>query len=366
MRRICANEFRKPNLVLKVVKQIETKQEQTSTELLERLIELNSFIEEIHLVRFEAGPDIQIESFGQLKVDSLTNNNVALTTKDNSIKIWNLDSNKCVATLDGHSDSICCLENIDENRFASGSLDKTIKIWDAKKFLCLKTHNTGLQYGVFCLKSLPLNRIASGSIQHINIWDIDSGTCLQTLQAALYGPLLHITGLIYLPSGYLVSCSREYSWILVWDLTRSVFVKVITGHSNGVNSLVLLKNGHVASSSVDGTIKIWNMDHGECIKTLRGHSGGVCRLQVLESGELISCAEDKTIKIWNVTDGICIRTLDGHTAHVSSISVDSQNNTLISSGIDSTLKTWNLRTGECLNTSVVENVAGLIKDLIFI
>ena len=69
-------------------------------------------------------------------------------------------------TLEGHAKAITCLENIENNRFASGSDDTTIKIWDAKKFVCLKTL-TGHQDAVWCLKSSNSDRLASGSFKVI-------------------------------------------------------------------------------------------------------------------------------------------------------------------------------------------------------
>ena len=55
--------------------------------------------------------------------------------------IWNLDTDECMATLQGHTYDILCLEKIDENRLAIGSLDNTIRIWDSKNFVCLKILN---------------------------------------------------------------------------------------------------------------------------------------------------------------------------------------------------------------------------------
>ena len=270
-----------------------------------------------------------------------------------------MDSNKCVATLEGHSFSVSCLENIDENRFASGSGDKTIKVWSTRTFDCLKTF---VGHQVTCLKSLPMNRIASGSYKEIKIWDLDSGDCLQTLK----GHTFRIGGIICLPNGNLVSCSADKT-IKVWDLDRGECIQTLKGHTNGVRCIVLLRNGYVASSSSDQAIMVWDLEKGKCIKDFRGDSGLYCQLQVLESGELIS-SKNKTIQIWNVMEDICIRILSlvGHTASVSSIIVNSQNNTLISCGSDGTIITWNPRTGECLNQSVVIRNQCCLLDLILL
>ena len=142
-----------------------------------------------------------------------------------------------MTTLLGHSDRIACLENIDENRFASGSFDRSIKIWDAKSFVCLKTLNDN-QKQFLSLTSLTLNKLASGSDNNIKIWDLESGECLQTLN----GHSDWIRGLVYLPNGNLVSCSCDTT-IKVWDLARGECIKTLTCHSSDVYCILLLKNG---------------------------------------------------------------------------------------------------------------------------
>ena len=42
--------------------------------------------------------------------------------------------------LNGHSGDICCLENVDRNRILTGSIDKTIKLWDLKEAKCLRQY----------------------------------------------------------------------------------------------------------------------------------------------------------------------------------------------------------------------------------
>ena len=130
------------------------------------------------------------------------------------------------------------------------------------KHLIVSKHLWGHQGVVFSLKSLPLNKIASGSYKDIKIWDMESGVCLQTLN----GHLHWVVCLICLPNGHLVSGSRDRSR-KVWDLDRGECIQTLTGHSGFIWCLVLLINGHVASGSENGTIKIWNMHNRQCINT---------------------------------------------------------------------------------------------------
>ena len=178
----------------------------------------------------------------------------------------------------------------------------------------------------------------------------------------LIGHLNWIYGLAYLPNGNLVSCSYDAS-IKVWDLARGECIQTLASQAS--DCLLILRNGQLASSAED-TITFWDMESGECVNTLQGHSSYVCRLEQLESGELVSCSNDSTIKIWNLTQNICVQTLVGHTDWVTSIRLNSQNNTLMSCSCDGTVKIWDLKTGDCVNTIIVTNNDVEMQDFIFI
>ena len=362
---ILANEFRKPNLLVEKVKQMQNEQQQKVNEFQRRIKEISSLCGEIESLVFESSQSFQDESFGLLKSKLLI-----ACALDNKIQIWNLASNECVATLEGHSRTISCLEQIDKNRFASGSDDDTIRIWDAKNFVCLKTLITSNRNKGLCLKSLTSNRLASSSKGDIKILNIESGECLQTLDDPTSGfgylnPNWNCR-LVYLPNGNLISCTQDKT-IKVWDLTGGECMKKLKGHSDWVLCLLLLINGQLASGSEDNTIKIWDMESGECVKTLQGHSNGVWRLQQLESGKLVSCSRDNTINIWDLTKGSFSKFLVDRSEAIKSIRVNNKNNTLVSCSDKKTIKTWDLKTGACINTITVQNYDyGQLMDLIFI
>jgi len=53
----------------------------------------------------------------------------ASASGDNTIKIWNVASGDCVATLTGHTAAVSCLVKLRDGRLASASDDKSIKVW---------------------------------------------------------------------------------------------------------------------------------------------------------------------------------------------------------------------------------------------
>ncbi|HEA64993.1 MAG TPA: hypothetical protein ENI02_02495, partial [Candidatus Aminicenantes bacterium] len=155
-----------------------------------------------------------------------------------------------VQTLKGHMGGVSTLIELKDGHLASGSQDKTIKVWNKE------------------------------------------GNCIQTLK----GHTGNVRTLIVLKDGCLASGSSDNT-IKVWN-KEGKCLKTLKGHEGWVYTLIELKDGSLASGSYDKTIKIWNKE-GKCLKTLKGHEGWVFTLIELKDGRLASGSYDKTIKIWD-------------------------------------------------------------------
>ncbi|KAI7760479.1 hypothetical protein LZL87_014299 [Fusarium oxysporum] len=103
---------------------------------------------------------------------------------DKTVKIWDAATGAYIQTLEGHAASVNSVTfSADSQRLASGSADKTIKVWDAAMGACLQTlkgHSSSVNLVAF---SADGQRLASGSIDKtIMVWDTTIGTCVQTLE----------------------------------------------------------------------------------------------------------------------------------------------------------------------------------------
>ena len=97
--------------------------------------------------------------------------------------------------------------------------------------------------------------------------------------------------------------------ISIWNTETSKVVRNLKGHTSGIWSLKVLKNGNLASGSGDNTIKIWNTQSGELLRTCEGHTGRIDTLEELnEDGLLASGSTDKTVKIWDFRTGDMLKT----------------------------------------------------------
>ena len=98
---------------------------------------------------------------------------------DLTLRIWDWEKNNCLFILKGHSKWVKCLLELDNGIIASGSDDKTIKLW--KDNLNIKTlieHTNSIR----SICQINKNYFASGSFDcTIKIWEINSWECVQTL-----------------------------------------------------------------------------------------------------------------------------------------------------------------------------------------
>lgn len=59
------------------------------------------------------------------------------------------DKSLCIATLDGHKDSVYCLASITNGMLASGSTDTTVKIWSpftSNSTITLRQHSSAVYH----------------------------------------------------------------------------------------------------------------------------------------------------------------------------------------------------------------------------
>jgi len=107
---------------------------------------------------------------------------------DKTVSVWDLKTNRRLATCVGHAGQILSLIEVRPWIIASGSIDQTVKVWNVKSGECLQTL-TGHGAGVTTLVKLKKENygvvdddpiiLFSGSLDHtMRIWNPTTGECL--------------------------------------------------------------------------------------------------------------------------------------------------------------------------------------------
>ncbi|MDJ0549502.1 MAG: serine/threonine-protein kinase, partial [Microcystis sp. M49637_WE12] len=252
-------------------------------------------------------------------------------------------------TLTGHSGQVYSLAYSPDGRYlASGSSDKTIKIWETATGTELRTL-TGHSMTVWSVAYSPDGRyLASGSLDKtIKIWEVATGKV-----RTLTGHYMTFWSVAYSPDGrYLASGSSDKT-IKIWETATGKELRTLAGHSKGVWSVVYSPDGrYLASGSSDKTIKIWEVATGQELRTLTGHSEGVLSVAYSPDGRyLASGIGDGAIKIWEVATVRELRTPTRHSEVVRSVAYSPDGRYLASGSQDKTIKIWEVATGNELRT----------------
>ncbi|MBH8565372.1 serine/threonine protein kinase [Nostoc sp. CENA67] len=270
---------------------------------------------------------------------------LASGSDDKTIKLWNPVTGQEIHTLKGHFEWIWTVAfSPDGKILASGSKDKTIKLWNpttAEEIRTLKGHTEGITAVAFSPDSKTL---ASSSLDKtIKLWDLATGKQIRTLE----GHSQPVAAVAFSPDGKTLATGSWDKTIKLWDLATGKQIRTLEGHTKLVLCVAFSPDGKtLASGSKDKTIKLWNLATGETIRTLKQHSdkvNSVAYSKTLNNVILASGSNDNTIKLWNPTTGQEIRTLKQDSGYIYSLAISPDAQTLASGGsADNIIKIWPL------------------------
>ena len=164
-----------------------------------------------------------------------------------------------------HFDKVVALAELPGGTLASGSLDRTVCLWDVEAKRCIATL-AGHTAAVNALAALPDGTLASGSDDasvRLRVTGTGTGStsrfCIDVLAAGA-----PVTALATLEGGWLAAgCAN--GTIRVWDTRRcragpqAAPSQVFNAHRKSVTSLLSLPDGRLASLSGSDTVRLWCM-----------------------------------------------------------------------------------------------------------
>ncbi|MEM6612847.1 MAG: NB-ARC domain-containing protein [Cyanobacteria bacterium P01_C01_bin.72] len=288
--------------------------------------------------------------------DGLT---LASGSDDNTVRIWDIASQKCRQILTEHNGWIrslafspipsTSLEKGDKREIlASGSGDRTIKLWSLDSNKSLATYNLhDGDVSAIAFSSDGLTLASGSSDRTVRLWNYHTHTCIRTI----YGHTNQIFSLAFNPNGKNMVCVSLDRTVRLWSCADGKCLKTWHGNTDWVFPVAHSPQGNfIASGSNDRTVKLWN-NQNQHIQTLSGHDDYICSLAFHPHQEIIaSSSRDNTIKLWNITTGKCLQTISQHEDWIYSIAFSPDGNLLASGSADKTLRLWSVDTGERLQT----------------
>jgi len=288
---------------------------------------------------------------GKIDISTTVCDRLATSSKDGTVKIWNVRTQVTSATLSGHADSVEAVKWGGEGFVYSASRDRTIKVWNPDRGILVRTlvghgHrvNTLALSSDFVLRTGPFDYKRT---KFESVKEAYESACEKYDHFRKH----HQDGNGNGDSGgeRLVSGSDDFT-LYVWNPAQSKHpLKRLTGHQQAVNHIAFSPDGrYFASASFDKKVKVWNGYSGDFLITLTGHVGSV--YQVAWSGDsryLVSASKDSTAKLWEVPSGgagkrsgTARETLPGHADEVYALDWCPFGGSVATGSKDRTIKIW--------------------------
>jgi WD40 repeat protein len=214
-----------------------------------------SIAESAVLESFQAGTAVREVGFAP------DNRTLLAATDANELFVFRLASLE-PRTLTGHGDIVDTVAfSRDSSRVATGSYDRTVRLWNPENGQQLLTIGADATRAVYAVAFSPDGKllVTAGLDKIIKAFQVDNGQEI-----------------------------RRYS-----------------GHTEGVYCLDISPDGQsIASGGPDKTVRLWNLASGLEVQTLSGFAGWVYDVEFVASGKYL-VAGDYTgeVTIWDVTNG---------------------------------------------------------------
>jgi WD40 repeat protein len=263
---------------------------------------------------------------------------------------YHLESGSLRYNLAEHRDRVTSIAiSPDGQILVSGSVDRTIKIWDLATGKLIRTLDRHTGEVASVAVSPDGQYLAIGSHVHpqsnVKVWHLATGKLLHTLLGH-HKPVNCVT---ISPDGHLLASGSNK--IKIWRWQKGDRICTLW-HSSPVNSAAINPDSTIlASGGSDSKIRLWNPQTGELLRTLTGHKASVASVAMSADGEiLVSGSADNTIKVWHLATGKLLNTLTGHAAAIQAVAIAPDGQTLFSGSADNTIKIWRIDTAELLHT----------------
>ena len=304
--------------------------------------EFNCLVKIYHTYYLNKTLSYQLSKMQSLQCDSesislvfnLEKNKFAIAV-ETVIQIWSGANFQKIGTLVGHTNVIQPLCNISEDKIASSSSDKAIKIWNISTQECLNTINiNGMPSFLFHNK---INQDEIGFVNFgktIEIWEIeskkqervisfDSSTWFENFYQLKNGKVIlgQADSFILLnengfttekeikdigddPSMFTelddtkIAAGFKNGNIIIYEdnMTNSYY---LVGHNKSITGVVKIKDDFALSCSVDTTMKVWNLTTLECEDTFVMNKFEINYMIKLNDNKIVTCISENNLDIWN-------------------------------------------------------------------
>ncbi|GAN02172.1 conserved hypothetical protein [Mucor ambiguus] len=260
------------------------------------------------------GHDDMIISLDRSKDGTL----VVTASKDKTARLWKIDLDnpdhkerfKSAGVCIGHTESVgaVALSRKSNSFMITGSQDRTIKYWNLRDLdledadeeyrpKSLYTHQAH-EKDINTICVAPNDKFfATGSQDKTaKLWNVDSGELVGTMKGHKRG----VWCAQFSPVDQVLATSSGDKTVKIWSLKDFTCLKTFEGHTNSVLRVDFLTAGmQLVSAGSDGLVKVWTIKTNECASTLDNHTQKVWALAVRKDEKyIVSAGADSVVNFW--------------------------------------------------------------------
>lgn len=235
---------------------------------------------------------------------------------DGTIKLWNVATAECIATLSSEMGGITSINTYDnDTKLIAGSAQGKVALWDL--------HNRSLICEPF---SLP-----PGTISAVGMWADQSKFFAASFDGCAYVWNAHtrkcekilkkhtkriLDAVLYDSDTRLITASED-TLVVIWDLENGNLLRTLEGHSTAVNVVAVYGDSQRAiTGSSDGQLIAWDIYTEEIgqliVSSLDDHTAAIISIHVFEDdfNKMYTHSMDRKLRVWDMAANICERVID--------------------------------------------------------
>lgn len=273
-----------------------------------------------------------------------------------------------VRTLRGHRGQVVNVAfSPNGSTLSSSGIDGAVFLWDVPTGLLrhsLTGHGEGWVRGLAWSPQGGLLASGGQKDRRIRFWNPRTGE----QERELVQPSDDSAGcLAFHPSRNLLASSSESEGrgrVHLWDLDGNTIRGTLSAHEQSLLRIAFSPGGqHLASGSLDHTVRLWDVESGRQIWSLRpGCPWAGDSVEFSPDGRWVASErEDTVLALWEASTGNLVKVFEGHGKHINDVAFSADGSWIASGSSDMTIRIWSTATGRCLR--VLEGHRGWVRSL---